>query len=123
MKQLFSCVFAVLAFTSCNSTSTPADYTLKLEGSGGVGICWTEPGLERETMCEAEGVSIPGRPSSGPRTGIQLPTTATQVSKKNLYFTVELVTASEVKASMYKNGNLCSNTVLKGQGQKLRVQC
>lgn len=89
MKHLLSSVFAILTLASCSSTSTPADYTLKLEGSGGVGICWTEPGLERETMCEAEGISIPGRPSSGPRTGIQLPTTATQVSSKNLYFTVE----------------------------------
>ncbi len=112
MKQAKRWILGIttgIAFlTSCNAVIAPADYTLNLTGTGGVGICIVEQERENETMCEAEGVYIPGQPST-PRTGIMIPHTVkgTKTSWRNIYFTVELVTASPVQATLLRNGRVC----------------
>lgn len=111
-----------LLLPSCNLTRTPATYELTLTGTGGVGVCYFEQGYESESMCEAEGVYIPGQPS-GPRTGIRLPATFTRISDRNLYIKVDLVTASEVKATLSRNGVTCRTVTLTGLGTRNTVRC
>ncbi|GBF07542.1 hypothetical protein DAERI_150060 [Deinococcus aerius] len=113
----------MLLLASCNQNGAPAKYDLALTGTGGVGVCYVEQGYESESMCEAEGVYMPGKPSTAPRTGIQLPATFSQVSSRNFYFTVELVTATEVKATMSRNGVPCRTVTLTGQGTRNTVRC
>lgn len=93
----------------CDSTPVPAEYTLKLTGTGSVGLCYGIVGTHTAGGCEED---------------LALPLERTRITSVNLYFQVRLLSADSVYATVLRDEKVClTKTLIGGKGSLLSVQC